>query len=340
MRFVCFAPNCSVTHTFEPTVAAPAVSDPGSTSLDRNDADLRFLPCSVCNLARYCSVDCAKTHTSDECRLGRSNATYKTLASFLSQAQNQGWSHCVRQMLSMPATASEADIHGCWTAAFAMARAVGGNEAVEVLCAKRMNMESMMMGMNWTEDKDEIKGLRDNCVQRCAILQEMENPVPLICWFMPGENYMFNSPHREETQSYDHVFAVVPFCSGRVLLLQSIDSIMCISVVNRRLFWTDVRAVVSSTRWSSPLSCSSSRCITACYKRAFGVERDFNGREMAVLFDATPLVSAECAMCGCETAPKHCARCKRAIYCSRSCQQMHWSRGHKEECKKSESTEN
>ena len=42
---------------------------------------------------------------------------------------------------------------------------------------------------------------------------------------------------------------------------------------------------------------------------------------------------AKCASCGVEPAPKRCARCKAASYCSAACQTAHWQRGgHRGEC--------
>jgi len=254
----------------------------------------------------------------------RSSTIHQTVASFILRAQQTGWSACVRQVLSMPPSTTAADINSSWTAAFAIARAVGGNEAVEVLYAQRTNMESMLMGTDWKKDAEEISDLRTGCLHRCDILESTENPVPMFGWLMAGEKYMFNSPRCEHEQSYDHAFAVLSLGSGRLLLLHSIDNNMRVLSVDRRLFWTDVKSIVSSTRWSASLSDR--------YRSAFGVERDFQGRQMAVFFDASPLVCAVCAFCGRETAPKQCAQCHRIVYCSRICQKKHWSAGHKTEC--------
>ena len=40
---------------------------------------------------------------------------------------------------------------------------------------------------------------------------------------------------------------------------------------------------------------------------------------------------ASCAACGCEAAPHLCSRCRRARYCTRTCQTGHWKQ-HKSEC--------
>lgn len=41
---------------------------------------------------------------------------------------------------------------------------------------------------------------------------------------------------------------------------------------------------------------------------------------------------ATCSQCG-RSAIQRCSRCKKAWYCSRSCQVTHWSQ-HKDECEK------
>lgn len=285
-----------------------------------NDAS-DVAPCDGCHLARYCSDECRVHHKATVCNALRNSTVHQMVAELLSRVQKKGWVATVAQTLAI----SSEEASGSWTAAFVLARTVGGYEAVEVLAAKRMNMEAMLIGQRW--DENDVTELRQHCVNRCATMLKVKRPIPLFGWIMPGENYMHEAPHREETVSYDHVFAVVPLFGeqGHLILLQWNDGAFRATLVESMPFWIAVRAVVSAKVWT--------KSIGTCYERAFGVQRDFTGRTIAPMFDASPLLPSLCAQCNTPTAPNHCERCKRVTYCNRQCQTQHWKHGHKNECR-------
>ena len=170
------------------------------------------------------------------------------------------------------------------------------------------------------------------------MISQVPNPVPLIGWILPGENFMKGSPSRNVDHSYDHAFAVVPLNTrdeqgkvlptSRALLIQSFgdgEKTLLLSVIDKRVFWTSVRAFVAARVWTD--------AVAKCFERAFGVSRSFPGRAMQPCFDAIPLMPPKCAKCNRVTPPSTCTRCHRVVYCTPQCQQADWS-AHRADCEK------
>lgn len=368
MMIRCFGTDCK--NVVEQ--AEQNVSSSSSASSSSSFATASSSCCEKCVLSRFCSQQCRLTHSKDECHGTETNPVLQIAASFANRVQKDGLKSVTRIVLNLrePNAEQEALIGSCWSTAFALVRVVSGFDGVETLVAHRSNMETMLLSQEWNaEDNEEI---RNGCMQRCAMIAQVPNPVPLVGWILPGENFMRNSPSRHVERSYDHAFAVVPLNTrdeqgkvlptNRAVLIQSfggqgssfpaaaaeastantsdaspsippstaslalLENTLLVSVIDKRVFWTAVRAFVAARVWTDS--------VAKCYERAFGVCKSFPNRAMQPCFDAVPLMPPKCAKCKRVTPPSTCTRCHRVVYCSPKCQQEDWSE-HRAECEKS-----
>ena len=307
------------------------------------------LACKNCHFARFCSPECLESHKEIECFGILNNPVIQIIESFVKRCEQTSFFQMIQKALNLekPTKEQEALLGSCWMTAFALLRFVTGYEGIDALMSHRNNMETMLIAQDWNASDNEE--LRENCMERCSIISKIANPVPLIGWILPGENFMKNSPYRQIQLSYEHAFAVIPLYTKNqegvieptenAVLVHSfgkdtsatdaIDekgpkNMLKIALINKKVFWIALRAFIASKVWSNS--------VASCFERAFGVKKSFDGRTIHPVFDAIPFVPPKCVNCGKITPPTPCSRCLSAVYCSVACQKADWPK-HREICK-------